>query len=54
MGKHKLKVCILKYCNSYTYGGGHGLCPNHYKQSASLVKNGVTTWEQLKISEVAK
>jgi hypothetical protein len=52
--KHKLIKCILKYCNSYTYGGAHGLCKSHYLQSSHSVKCGVTTWGALEDAGMAK
>ena len=52
--RHTLTKCILKYCNSYTYGGGHGLCRNHFLQSKHSVKCGVTNWEALENAGMAK
>lgn len=52
--KHKLVKCMLPYCSSYTYGGGKGLCPNHYREAARMVKSGVTTWKDLAEAGLAK
>ena len=52
--KHTLKECILNECHSYTYGGGRGLCKNHYRDSKKGVDNGVITWKVLEEAGLAK
>jgi len=34
-------------CQENIYGGGRGLCRNHYASYNRIVRRGTTTWEEL-------
>jgi hypothetical protein len=39
--------CMVTDCKKDTWGGGRGMCINHYSALSFQVKVGKTTWEQL-------
>ncbi len=43
----KFKKCLFAGCEKDCYGGGRGLCINHYTGWYGRVKRGSTTWEEL-------
>lgn len=52
--RNENKRCAFGHCDLLKKGGGHGLCPVHYRENSWRVRTGRTTWEQIKMECLVK
>lgn len=46
--------CMREGCHNNIYGGGRGMCPNHYSALSFRVKIGKAKWEDLEKEGLAR